>query len=139
MVEERTIEKQPAVRVLVANKWLPVGEVVGKCPVCDGNILVTKSHYVCNQVYAGTCDFVFFKGCMSCVGKEEIDIEEMQPLLLRKVIFVEDLVRKNGTPFNTGVKLHRVKSKGWGVRFCGKPGASSPNRLVRRKGLPPIF
>ena len=83
----------------------PVGEVVGKCPKCDGNIITTRFGYGCER-YKDGCKFTI--GGTIC-GRE-IAKEEVTSILTNgKTEKLTGFVSKAGNNFDAVLKLDENK------------------------------
>ena len=83
----------------------PLGEVIGKCPKCDGNVVTTRFGYGCDK-YKDGCKFAI--GGTIC--SREITKEEATAILTNgKTEKLKGFVSKAGNNFDAVLKLDENK------------------------------
>lgn len=92
--------------------------VLGKCPVCEGDVVTAGGNYFCHNHQK--CGFIVRRDKLSKTGKPEIMPEEMIQLLKRDRIHL-DLRYANGVNYSCGGRLFLHDRFGWGVQFCNLP------------------
>ncbi|RAP31700.1 DNA topoisomerase III [Candidatus Marinamargulisbacteria bacterium SCGC AG-343-D04] len=81
-------------------------ESLGKCTLCDGNIVETPKAYSCDQWREKNCKFVIWKE----ISQRKIKVEEAKELIKHGQIEIkEGFKTRQGKPFSTN--LHLVEGK----------------------------
>ncbi len=84
----------------------PVGEVVGVCPACGGNVITTRFGYGCDKYKETGCKF----SVASAICSREISKEEIAEILTNgKTKKLSGFVSKSGNNFDAVLKLDENK------------------------------
>ena len=89
-----------------AENQLPLGEVVGKCPACGGNVITTRFGYGCDKFKENGCKF----SISSSICSREISRDEVEALLSKgKTEKLSGFVSKSNNTFDAVLKLDENK------------------------------
>ena len=84
----------------------PIGEVVGKCPICQGNVVTTRFGYGCENYKEKSCKF----SISSSICGREISTEDVKALLTNgKTEKLTGFVSKTNNSFDAILKLDESK------------------------------
>lgn len=83
---------------------IPVNaEPIGKCPLCEGNVIETARAYSCANWKTAGCKFAIWK----TIAKKNIDLETAQKLLTEhETEKLHGFISKSGKPFECKLKLN---------------------------------
>ncbi len=77
-------------------------EIIGKCTLCDGNIVETPKAYSCDKWREKGCKFVIWKE----ISKRKITINEAKELIKEgKLHNLSGFIKRNGDSFSVGLQL----------------------------------
>lgn len=92
----------------VSFKFKDKGEVLGKCPMCDGNVVEANKGYGCSNWKEKECKFVIWK---NIYDKDISKLEVKKLLETGKTDYIENFKSKKGTSFGAYLILdenHKV-------------------------------
>lgn len=116
----------------------PDSIIIGCCPACGAEVLSGISSFRCRNYDIKKCNFILWKNCLAALEKKTISDAEMMVLLIdRRVINLDNLLRKDGERFSCGGMLENNRRVGrWGIRFVPRRvKQSSPNLPDRSRRL----
>lgn len=116
----------------------PNSIVIGSCPACGAEVLSGNSSFRCRNYDVEECNFILWKNCLAALEKKTISDAEMMVLLIdRRVINLDNLLRKDGERFSCGGMLeYNRRADRWGIRFVQRRvKQSSPNLPDRSRRL----
>lgn len=83
-----------------------IGDIIGKCPVCQGNVVRTKFGYGCDN-YKNGCKF----SVNGIICKRIISVSNVQKLITEgRTCKINGFISKKGTPFDAFLKLEDGKA-----------------------------
>ena len=84
----------------------PIGEILGKCPLCSGNVVTTRLGYGCDK-YKDGCKFTVW----GTICEHEVTMDEVKALLTNGATErIYDFVSKNNNQFSAVLKLDNGKA-----------------------------
>lgn len=95
-----------------------MGEAIGKCPECGGDVVDNVKSYSCANYKETGCKFAIWKNKFEKLGGKPITAEQARTVLAGKLIDLKGLVSaKTGKTFDTQGKLAKDATYGWGISF----------------------
>lgn len=95
-----------------------MGEAIGKCPECGGEVIESAKSYSCSKYQATGCKFAIWKNKFEKLGGKPITADQAKTVLAGKLIDLKGLVSsKTGKTFDTQGKLAKDDKYGWGISF----------------------
>lgn len=84
----------------------PVGEIVGKCPICDGNVVTTRFGYGCDKFRENGCKFAI----SGSICSREITKSDVEAILTKgKTEKLSGFISKANNSFDATLKLDESK------------------------------